>query len=74
MGPYAPSTQLDEWHPNIPNEYLKKDPKKEHSEEAYENFCHIKLEVLETDVLQLHHDGHIRFKVNSDGDLFYVAP
>ena len=74
MGPFAPGKYLDEWHPNIPLEYLKTDPDKEHSKEGYINFVHIELEVVESDVLQLHHDGHVRFKVNNDNNLFYVTP
>ena len=74
MGPFAPSMQLDNWHPNIPMEYLKSDPDPDSSEKGYINFAHIELEVLESDVLHLHHDGHIRFKADSKGDLFYVSP
>ena len=74
MGPFAPGKSLDEWHPNIPLEYLKTDPDKEHSEEGYINFVHIELEIIRSDVLQLHHDGHIRFKVKNENNLFYVTP
>ena len=63
MGPFAPSDMLKEWHPNIPDKYLKTDPDEEHSEEGYINFAHIELCVAEADILQLHHDGHIRFLV-----------
>ena len=74
MGPHSPSEVLDEWHPNIPLEYLKKDPGEKHSEDGYINFTHIELEITETDILQLHHDGHIRFKVDKKDSLFYLAP
>ena len=47
MGPFAPSQPLDEWHPNIPLEYLKTDPDKEHSKEGYINFVHIELEIID---------------------------
>ena len=73
MGPFSPSQKLDEWHPNIPKEYLKTDPEKKHSEDGYVNFSHIELEVLESDVLCLHHDGHIRFKVDNQQNLFYLS-
>ena len=72
MAPYSPSELLDDWHPNIPLEYLKKDPDEKHSQEGYANFAHIELIVLEADVLELHHDGHVRFKVKGD-DLFYIS-
>ena len=74
MGNYAPTILLDEWNPNIPSEYLKTDPEKEISETGYVNFCHVQLEIVESEVLQLHHDGHIRFKVNNKGEYLYVAP
>ena len=74
MGNYAPTILLDEWNPNIPSEYLKKDPDKNISEQGYINFSHIQLEIIESEVLQLHHDGHIRFKVNNKGEYLYVAP
>jgi len=74
MGPFAPSQKLDEWHPNIPKEYLKTDPEEKHSEDGYINFSHIELEVLESDMLYLHHDGHIRFKVDNKQNLFYLSP
>ena len=74
MGPFAPSKKLDDWHPNIPEEYLKTDPEKKHSEDGYINFSHIILEIIESDILHLHHDGHIRFKVDNKENLFYVSP
>tara|TARA_B100000029_G_scaffold508928_1_gene596941 strand:+ start:739 stop:1320 length:582 start_codon:yes stop_codon:yes gene_type:complete len=74
MGPFAPSQKLTEWHPNIPSEYLKSDPEKKHSEEGYINFSHIELEVIESDMLFLHHDGHIRFKIDNAGNSFYISP
>ena len=74
MGPYSPSTPLDKWHPNIPMEYLKTDPEREHSKQGYINFTHIELEVLESDILQLHHDGHIRFGLRNGKELIYLSP
>ncbi len=74
MGPHSPSKSLDEWHPNIPLEYLKTDPDKEHSKEGYINFAHVELKIMESDLLQLHHDGHIRFKVKNGNKLFFVSP
>ena len=73
MGPHTPSTTLDTYHPNIPLEYAKKDPDKANSEEGYEHFVHVELSIIDLDILQLHHDGHIRFKV-AGKDLSYVAP
>ena len=73
MGPHTPSITLDTHHPNIPLEYAKKDPDKVNSEKGYENFVHVELSIIDLDILQLHHDGHIRFKVVGK-DLSYVAP
>tara|TARA_Y100001970_G_C14154053_1_gene814471 strand:- start:109 stop:696 length:588 start_codon:yes stop_codon:yes gene_type:complete len=66
MGPYTPSSTLDTYHPNIPLEYAKKDPDKANSEEGYVNFVHVELSIIDLDILQLHHDGHIRFLVSGD--------
>ena len=74
MGPRSPSKALYGWHPNIPLEYLKTDPDKEHSKEEYINFAHIELKIIASDFLQLYHDGHIRFKVINGNNLFYVSP
>tara|TARA_Y100000590_G_C15595808_1_gene967984 strand:+ start:669 stop:1250 length:582 start_codon:yes stop_codon:yes gene_type:complete len=74
MGPFPPSQALDQYHPNIPLEYLKTDPEKYHSEDGYVNFAHIELVVLEVDVLKLHHDGHVRFKVTNGSDYIYLSP
>lgn len=74
MGPHPPSKPLDEWHPNIPLEYTKTDPDEEHSKEGYINFIHVELEIIQADLLQLHHDGHRRFKVTNENKLFFVSP
>ena len=73
MGPYTPSSTLDTYHPNIPFEYAKKDPDRTSSEQGYANFVHVELSIIDLDILQLHHDGHIRFKV-ADQQLFFLAP
>ena len=73
MGPFPPSDMLKEWHPNIPDKYLKTDPDKERSEDGYINFAHIELCVAEMDILQLHHDGHIRFVVK-DNKFSFLSP
>ena len=74
MGKYAPSINLKEWHPNIPIEYLKKDPQKKDSESGYDNFTVVKIIINNLDILELHHDGHIRFNVDSDKNFTFVAP
>ena len=64
-GDYKPSKLLKEWHPNVPLKYLKSDPEKIDSELGYDNFIVITLVIDNLDVLELHHNGHIRFSVNS---------
>ena len=51
----------------------KKDPDRANSEKGYVNFVHVELSIIDLDILQLHHDGHIRFQVVGE-DLSYVAP
>jgi len=74
MGKYKPSQDLKEWHPNIPIKYLKKDPDRKDSESGYENFTVVRLAVSSIDILELHHDGHVRYRVDSDGNYTFVAP
>lgn len=74
MGAYEPSIILDSWHPNIPEKYLDKDPEVQDSEQGYKNFSHIELTMIELDILQLHYNGHIRFKVNSQDQINFISP
>ena len=74
MGELNPSDTLDNWNPNVPTKYLKKDPDKLSSESGYENFTAIQLIVQYLDVLELHHDGHVRFGVDSKGQFVFLAP
>ena len=73
MGDYTPSEMTDDWEPNIPNEYSKKDPDRDVSEIGYNNFVVMELLAHSVDILELHHDGHIRFKVE-DNKFFFIAP
>ena len=45
------------------NKYLKKDPEKKDSESGYNNFCVAEMIIDSVDILELHHDGHIRFEI-----------
>ncbi len=73
MGDFDPSYKLESWNPNIPIEYLKLNPKKEDSEIGYKNFCLIDLDVRKIDILELHHDGHIRFEYKNN-KIQFIAP
>jgi len=73
MGDYSPSELTNCWEPNIPDKYFKKDPERVDSELGYKNFTAIELFIMVTDILELHHDGHIRFRVENNKFLF-LAP
>ena len=74
MGDFKPSQSLKSWDPNIPLKYLKTDPEEKDSESGFQNFSYIELTVLETDILKLYHDGHIRFKVDKKNKMEFIAP
>ncbi|MAV65329.1 MAG: hypothetical protein CMG00_09090 [Candidatus Marinimicrobia bacterium] len=74
MGKHKPSQQLEQWHPNVPLKYLKRDPEKSDSESGYNNFTVVHLFINQLDILELHHDGHIRFTLDSDKKLCFLAP
>ena len=74
MGKHSPSKSLKKWHPNIPLKYLKRDPDKLDSELGYNNFTVIKLVIKSLDILELHHDGHIRFNLDSSAKINFIAP
>ena len=74
MGLFSPSKKVDDYEPNIPAKYLKSDPSKSDSEKGYMNFSSIELEVFNSDILELHHDGHIRFNLDSRNNISFVAP
>lgn len=63
MGPFSPGEKLDDWAPNLPLNYLEKDPSKKDSESGYQNFCSIVFKIDSVEVLELHYDGHIRFMI-----------
>ena len=73
MGPFPPSKKIDEWHPNFPVEYSKKDPDLLRSEDGYINFVNIKLEVMESEILELHHNGHVRILFKGS-NMLYLSP
>ena len=74
MGDFNPSQSLESWEPNIPSKYLKKDPEINDSESGFKNFTSIELDIIETDILKLYHDGHIRFRVDKNNDMNFIAP
>ena len=73
MGQYNPSSILNKWHPNVPLQYIDKDPTKEDSEQGYKNFMHIQLNIVKTDILELHYDGHVRFQVLDNHEINFLS-
>ena len=74
MAPFKPSSKLEKWHPNLPLEFLDKDPDKKNSELGYNNFCVIELVCQNLEILELHHSGHIRFRKNfNTGKSYFIA-
>ena len=73
MGEFSPSLEVDKYEPNIPKKYLKCDPRKEDSEKGFENFSSIELIINYLDILELHHDGHIRFRVDSNNKFSFIT-
>ena len=73
MGPYNPSSILKKWHPNVPLQYIDKDPTEKDSEQGYKNFMHVQLNIIEVDILELHYDGHIRFQVLDNNEINFLS-
>tara|TARA_Y100000590_G_scaffold412299_1_gene507138 strand:- start:296 stop:523 length:228 start_codon:yes stop_codon:yes gene_type:complete len=74
MAPYAPSTKLKKWVPNLPDKYLGCDPEENDSIKGYKNFSVVELEPEFIEILELHYDGHIRFKLNKNlKDLTFIS-
>ena len=74
MGEYKPSSELESWHPNIPMRYIDRDPDEKDSSLGYKNFAHVALGVFNADILELHYNGHIRFRVNNKQQITFLAP
>jgi len=66
MAPFAPGIHLKQWKPNLPKQYIECDPEKKHSETGYKNFSVIELLIKSFEIIELHYDGHIRFKLKKD--------
>ena len=73
MAPYAPSLKLEKWEANLPKKYLECDPSLEDSEKGYENFCSVELKVLFFEIIELKYNGHIRFKVDQNNNVIFLA-
>jgi pyridoxamine 5'-phosphate oxidase len=65
MGPYAPSTMLNSFEPNLPP-LLPHQITQEYDDLGYENFCIVDISIYRVDWLYLDHKGHKRL-------LFYLG-
>ncbi len=65
MGPYAPSSFLKKFKPNLPK-ILPHQIKQEDEKFGYKNFCLVKIIISRIDWLSLNHKGHKRI-------LFYLG-
>ena len=74
MGEFNPSSITNEWNPNVPLNYIDRDPDKNESSEGYKNFVHVELSIVNCDILELHYDGHVRFMINNNEESSFIAP
>jgi len=74
MGKFSPSSIVENYEPNIPKKYLKSDPSIEDSKQGYDNFSSVELQIYNSDILELHHDGHIRFNIDAKNNYKFIAP
>ena len=73
MAPYAPSSKLEKWEANLPKKYLECDPSLEDSEQGYNNFYSIELDVLLFEIIELKYNGHIRFQIDQKNNIEFLA-
>lgn len=77
LAPYTPSTHLDNYHPNMPNEYLNKAPTSDEKLSLYPKFAVVEFVPSEVDALWLRAIGHVRIGgtyTPSDTQLEWLAP
>ncbi len=77
LGPHAPSSLVAEPDPNLPEEFLGRDPTVEQTEPGRDRFAVIDCTPDAFDWLRLRHDGHTRAAFERDGDDWtgnWVAP
>ena len=77
LGPYSPSSTIDENHPNIPDEFRFGDPKIEETEKGFENFVIVQCKFTSIDYLSLKYSGHSRCRFDFIGknvSVCWLAP
>ena len=73
---YSPK-ELEEYHPNIPENVKFENPSKKESDKGYENFVVIRCHFDELDYLKLKYSGHLRCKLifeNENINAVWLAP
>ena len=77
LGPYSPSSTIEEDHPNIPDEFRFGDPKIEETEKGFENFVIVQCKFTSIDYLSLKYSGHSRCRFDFIGknvSVCWLAP
>jgi pyridoxamine 5'-phosphate oxidase len=60
LAPHPPSGDLEEWHPNLPDDLHASRPDSAASEAGRVNFALVRTRIDRLERLELHHDGHLR--------------
>ena len=77
LGPFNPSSTIEDDHPNIPDEFRFGDPKIEESEKGFENFVIVQCQFTSIDYLSLKYSGHSRCRFDFIGknvSVCWLAP
>ncbi len=60
LAPFVPSTVLDDFHPNMPEHLVGREPVEEESVEGFDNFCAVRLHITSLESFSLDYEGHRR--------------
>ncbi len=77
LSPYAPSTLLNDYHPNLPDIYMNKAPTQDEKLSQYPKMTLIEFAPHTLDALWLRAEGHVRLKANfreKEVSLSWLAP
>ena len=77
LGPFNPSSTIEDDHPNIPDEFRFGDPKIEETEKGFENFVIVQCQFTSIDYLSLKYSGHSRCRFDFNGknvSVCWLAP
>jgi hypothetical protein len=77
LGPFNPSSTIEDDHPNIPDKFRFGDPKIEETEKGFENFVIVQCQFTSIDYLSLKYSGHSRCRFDFNGknvSVCWLAP